>query len=236
MKVKICLYHVCDLFLGKDIILSDKMAHYLSSVMRSKIGDIIGVFNGCDGEYACEIISVQKKTVHLRVIENNKPHLPPDNITLIFALIKKTPLEYMLQKATELGVGRLQPIITQRTVVREINEDRAKAIIIEAAEQCGLTALPEIMPVRTFTEIISAQTSAIFCDETGQGENLFSYLQTGQKPNAIIVGPEGGFSEQEHSIMLNSKLCHGVDLGPRVMRAETAALSALSACMLSYKR
>lgn len=236
MKVKIRLYHVCDLSVGREIILSDKMAHYISSVMRSKIGDVIGVFNGFDGEYACHIISLQKKTVHLQVLEKIKPHLPPDNITLIFAVIKKTPLEYLLQKATELGAGRLQPMLTQRTVVREMNEERAKAIIIEAAEQCGLTALPDILPIRSFADIVPVQTHAIFCDETGQGENLFSYLSAGHKPQSIIIGPEGGFSAEEHSVMMGSKGCHGVDLGPRIMRAETAVLSALSACMLSLKR
>jgi 16S rRNA (uracil1498-N3)-methyltransferase len=233
MKIKARLY--CpNVSLTDDINFSpdDKQAHYLLHVMRIKIDDYCGVFNGIDGEYACQIIALTKKNMILKPIKHTRPHLLPTKMCLIFAIIKKTPLEFLVQKATELGVGILQPIITERTVIREVNQERLQSIAIEAAEQCCLTAIPQILPVKHLSEVLLEYQNIVFCDERGQGESIKklipSQFNQDNKIDAILIGPEGGFSDKEADFLYTQKNLIPVSLGERIMRSETAALASLA--------
>lgn len=228
MKIKTRLY--CpnvDLESGNQFSLDQKQAHYLRNVMRCTSGEYVGVFNGVDGEFACEIVTCDKKALILQVISKIREHLPPDPICLIFAVIKKTPMDYLVQKATELGVGILQPIITDRTVIRDVNIQRLETIAIEAAEQCGLTAIPEIKTLQPLKNILDDYKHILFCDETGQGLGIAQVIQ--QNPiDAILIGPEGGFSPSETDYLYKQENCYATSLGKRIMRAETAATASLS--------
>lgn len=233
MKIKVRLY--CpNVSLTNDINFSpdDKQAHYLLHVMRIKLDEYCGVFNGIDGEYACQVIAFTKKNVVLKPIQKIRPHLLPTQICLMFAVIKKPPLEFLIQKATELGVGVLQPIITERTVIRDVNQERLYAIAIEAAEQCGLTAIPQILPVKPLSEVLLEYQNIVFCDERGQGELLKNFITAKDKQehkiDAILIGPEGGFTDKEADFLYTQKNLIPVSLGERIMRAETAALASLA--------
>ncbi len=233
MKIKARLY--CpNIALTNDVCFSpdDKQAHYLLHVMRVKIDDYCGVFNGIDGEYACQIIALTKKNMVLKPTHQIRSHLLPTKMCLMFAIIKKTPLEFLVQKATELGVGVLQPIVTERTVIRDVNQERLHAIAIEAAEQCGLTAMPQILPVKHLSEALLDYQKIVFCDERGQGESIKklipSQFNQDNKIDAILIGPEGGFTDKEADFLYTQKNLIPVSLGDRIMRAETAALASLA--------
>ncbi len=217
---------------GLLVTVPEKQAHYLRSVMRLSVGDNVGIFNGHDGEYACQITKIDKKSILLCIQDKIRDHLPPSHIGLAFAVIKKTPLEYLVQKATELGVGFLQPLITDRTVIRDINHERLKAIAIEAAEQCGLTAIPKVEQLMKLNDFISQKPKILFCDERGQGLAIKEFIKSDTKIDYILIGPEGGFSEIEASKLYDCNYAYAVGLGSRIMRAETAAIAALSVLQL----
>jgi 16S rRNA (uracil1498-N3)-methyltransferase len=229
MKIKSRLY--CpdvELVDNHYFTLVDKQAHYVRHVMRANDTDYFGIFNGKDGEYVCQITENTKKNLVFKIIKKIRNHLPPTDITLVFALIKKTPLEFLVQKATELGVGMLQPIITDRTIIRDTNIERLESIAIEAAEQCGLTAIPKIFAPKSLNESIKGYQNILFCDERGQGQAIKNMMHNTKKIDAIIIGPEGGFSPQEADFLYNQKNTLAVSLGKRIMRAETAAIASLS--------
>lgn len=229
MKIKTRLY--CpEIILADNVCfsLNDKQEHYLRHVMRVKIDDYCGIFNGIDGEYACQIIDITKKNIILKPTQKIRPHLPPTQICLIFAIIKKTPLEFLIQKATELGVGLLQPITTERTIIRDINQDRLENIAIEAAEQCGLTAIPQILPIKDLSQAISDYQKIVFCNERGTGQPIKNLIQQENAVDAILIGPEGGFGDKEVDFLSQQKNMLPVSLGSRIMRAETAALASLA--------
>lgn len=236
MKIKTRLY--CpNTPLNEDtcFALDDKQAHYLRNVMRITDTDYIGVFNGIDGEYACQSLEITKKNITLKALKKIRTHLPPSNIALLFAIIKKTPLEFLVQKATELGVGILQPIITDRTIIRDLNIERLEVIAIEAAEQCGLTAIPKIFSPQILETSIKNYHNILFCDESGQGQPIKNVLCTQSRPtDAIIIGPEGGFTPLEADFLSKAPNTMAVSLGKRIMRAETAAIASL-AIIQSYQ-
>lgn len=229
MKIKSRLY--CPYTIlhdGQSFSLDEKQAHYVRHVMRANIGDYFGIFNGTDGEYACKIIDLDKKKILMKPISNIKPHLPPTHLALIFAVIKKNPLEFLVQKSTELGVGILQPIITEHTIIRDVNQERLTSITIEAAEQCGLTAIPIIKPLNYLSEVISKYNRIIFCDERPNEKPIRNCINQNEFADAILIGPEGGFSEQEANFLYQQKNVISVSLGNRIMRAETAAIASLA--------
>ncbi len=222
--------------LKEDVLIeaSASVSHYLSNVLRLKIGDSVTVFDGKGGGDFIAIIEIaEKKRVILKVIEATKPHTEFERVTLAFAVIKKTPVEYLIQKATEIGTGVLQPVITEYTAVKSFGIERARIIAIEAAEQCGLTAVPEIkQPVSLVDYMRGVNDSVLFCDESGTGAPILSVCSElkrhGKNAAGILIGPEGGFSPVERVALRKNEFFLAVDLGKRILRAETAALAALS--------
>lgn len=214
---------------GVAILLEGNKAHYLANVLRLGVGAEVLLFDGVSGEWRAAIRTVAKKTLALELLERIRPleELPP--LTLAFAPVKRAPLEWLIEKATELGVARLQPVITARTVVERMKPERLRLITVEAAEQCGRTRLPELHEPIALDRLLADQPGAIlFADETG-GVPLASAAKP-QSPATILIGPEGGFSPDERDAILSSGAI-GIGLGPRILRSETAALAAVSLYM-----
>jgi 16S rRNA (uracil1498-N3)-methyltransferase len=213
---------------AQAVLLEGKPAHYLGTVLRLGEGAEVLLFDGRSGEWRAVVEGVGKKRMVLRTAEQSRPaeHLPP--LTLAFAPVKRAPLEWLIEKATELGVARLQPVITHRTVVERLNPERLAAIAVEAAEQCGRTRLPELRPSIKLDALLAAPPGRIlFADETG-GEPLADAATPG--PTTILTGPEGGFTPDERTRILGAGAV-GVCLGPRILRAETAALATIALYM-----
>jgi len=206
-------------------------AHYLSGVMRLKAGDPVRLFDDVSGEWLAEVAQVNKRDLHLRLTAHLQPREPVPDLWLLVAPIKKGRIDLVAEKACELGAARLQPVITRRTVVDRLNLDRLRAHMIEAAEQCGRTALPaldEPAKLETLLAAWPADRALIFADETG-GAPMRDAVQPG--PAAILIGPEGGFTPEERAAIRAVPQAVGVSLGPRILRAETAALAALAIWM-----
>lgn len=209
-------------------------AHYLRDVLRMRAGAYIGLFNASDGEFAARIDAFDKKSAHLVVEERVRaPEADGADIWLVFAPIKRAHLEYQVQKATELGVTALWPVRTQRTNVERVNEARLLAIATEAAEQSERLSVPEIRATATLAAALARwpnDRQILLCDETGGGQALGKFLagQDLAKPWAILIGPEGGFAPDELALLRSKRYVRPVDLGPRVLRADTAALAALA--------
>jgi 16S rRNA (uracil1498-N3)-methyltransferase len=213
---------------GLAVELEGKPAHYLANVLRLGEGAELLLFDGTSGEWQAAIRGVSKKKLLLEVLQQTRPAevLPP--LTLAFAPVKRAPVEWLVEKATELGVATLQPVVTQRTVVERLNLERLAAIAIEAAEQCGRTRLPVIAePVRLASLLEKHAGSLLFADETG-GVPMLSAVSEGEA--TILTGPEGGFTPDERASILAAGAI-GISLGPRILRAETAALAAVSVYM-----
>jgi 16S rRNA (uracil1498-N3)-methyltransferase len=215
---------------GAAITLDPRQAHYLGNVMRKGVGDEVLVFDGRSGEWLARIAEAGKKRMTLSVERlTRKAETLPD-LTLAFAPVKRAQTDWLVEKATELGVAKLQPVMTQRTIAERVRLDRLQAIAIEAAEQCGRTMLPQIAepaPLDRFLKM-SAQHPLYFADEQG-GARIAEALSAG--PAAILIGPEGGFSEDERALVRGCGNAVAVSLGPRILRAETAALAAVAAFM-----
>jgi 16S rRNA (uracil1498-N3)-methyltransferase len=207
---------------------------YLTKVMRVKVNDRIILFNGLDGDFISTIIDIQKKKLSCR-IENKLSNLKkPTNITLAFSLIKSSKIDFIAQKASEMGVARFQPIITQYSSSDKMNEIRFNANVKEACEQCERNDLPTLLPLLKLANIFNqANKNKIFicCDESGKGLKASILLtKIEKKPECeivVLIGPEGGFSEYEFSFM-RDKNVNFMSLGPRILRAETAVVAAIT--------
>ncbi len=217
---------------GVAIEASREQANYLLNVLRLGEGSHILIFNGKDGEWQAAITPQGRKKCTLTPVQQTRTQPPSPNLTYCFAPLKQARLDYMIQKAVEMGVGVLKPVITQYTQVRSLNENRLKANAIEAAEQCGILSLPQILEPLSLTEMVSNLSEddhIIFCDENSNHENPVAELVS-RKPEklTLLVGPEGGFSENEREML--EKLPHvtKLGLGPRILRADTAAVAALT--------
>ena len=216
---------------GMALTLDGVQANYLANVMRLKVGDPVRLFDDRSGEWLGEITETAKRSIALRLTDRLREREAVPDLWLLFAPIKKGPIDWLVEKATELGVARLQPVITQRTIVERTNIERLRAHTIEAAEQCDRTALPELAEPVKLTALLKSWVGArtlIFADETG-GIPLAEIAKSG--PAAILIGPEGGFTPDERGLIRATAGAVGVSLGPRILRAETAALAALSAYM-----
>jgi 16S rRNA (uracil1498-N3)-methyltransferase len=217
---------------GNSLTLSKEQSHYLINVLRMQAGDRLYVFNGKVGEWLACIESAHKKATILDIIEQNRPQPKPADLTYIFAPLKQARLDYMVQKAVEMGVSRLAPVLTQHTQVHKLNLDRLRANVIEAAEQCGVLHVPEVNePVKlpVLLETWDASRQILFCDEAAESINPLHTLQSMQEgPKAVLIGPEGGFSEQERDMLLGLDYVTPIGLGPRILRADTAAVAALT--------
>jgi len=209
-----------------------EQANYLLNVMRLKTDDEILIFNGKDGEWRVRVEEMGRKKCKLHSLEQMRSQ--PENPDLIycFAPLKQARLDYMVQKAVEMGAGVLQPVITQYTQVRSLNEKRLAANSVEAAEQCGIISLPEIrepLPLVKLLENLGDETHLIFCDEEAHSLNSIEHLKSlGSKNLALLIGPEGGFSNEEREYLAEHKNVTKLGLGPRILRADTAAVAALA--------
>lgn len=205
--------------------------NYLAKVMRKKIGDNLLVFNQQEGEFLTQIIEISNKKIILKLLERIRGYTKEKEVTLIFAPIKQNRISFLLEKATELGVTRLVPIITKHSVIDKINIDKWYIYIKEAAEQCGRLSVPEIKSLEKlsiFLENWDDNKAIIFCNERERDLSLMQCLKTkNTKDINILVGPEGGFSEEENGILLSKKNIVSVHLGEKILRAETACLFSL---------
>ena len=230
MKTKIRLFVDHALKDGQSVPLTREQAHYVFGVMRHAEGDHITLFNGYNGEWRTVIEEAQKKTGKLVCLEQTGPQLSPTDLWLLFAPIKKARTDFIVEKATELGAAKILPVQTEFTNSERIRQDRLQAHAIEAAEQCGGTFVPEVCELTRLDKLLSnwpEDRFLLFCDETMAGQTMdLGTLPCGKW--AILIGPEGGFSPKERKNIAEMKNSHSVSLGPRILRADTAAVSALT--------
>jgi 16S rRNA (uracil1498-N3)-methyltransferase len=214
-----------------EVMLPREQAHYLTGVLRLVAGDALRAFNGEDGEWLAYLANVTKKSVSLRLEKRvQDAKLPPD-IDYIFAPLKHARLDYVVQKATELGARRLRPVMTARTVAERVNLDRMRANVVEAAEQCNLVHVPEVLEPEKFERLLATWESGrslVFCDETLGASNPVKSLENLKLPAAVLVGPEGGFTPGEIKLLKSHGFVTAISLGPRILRADTAAIAALT--------
>lgn len=225
------LYVAPPLGAGSRVDLDAGQANYLGNVMRLKQGDQLLLFDGTSGEWLAEVADAGKKRMVLAVIEPTRRQESVPDLWLAFAPVKKGRVDWLVEKAVELGVARLLPVITQRTIVDKLNLERMRAHIVEAAEQCGRTALAAIgEPVKldAFLKARDAGRILYFADESG-GNAANSAFSAG--PALILTGPEGGFTPEEAAAIRAAPNARAITLGPRILRAETAALAAVAAWM-----
>lgn len=234
MSVRLFLEN--DLRQDERVALPREQSHYLANVMRRKVGDTVSLFNGRDGEWAATISTTDKKSVSLNVTAQSRTQQAEPDLWFVFAPIKKARLDFIAQKATELGVSNLTPVITRRTIVDRVNTDRMKANAIEAAEQCERLTVPDIGEPVKLEQLLAnwpEDRHIMFCDEELSGEPAHTALQTACEnsvpgPWAVLIGPEGGFDDKERDLIKSMPNCVTVSLGPRVLRADTAAMAAIS--------
>lgn len=211
---------------------SPEQAHYLLHVMRAKAGERVSLFNGRDGEWRATISEVAKRNCTLVCETQTAPQTQAPDLWLVFAPIKKTPSDYLAQKATELGVRVLQPVFTRRTIVTRVNLERMRANAIEAAEQSGRTDIPETrepLPLEKLLANWPTERKLLFCDEAGDAPTIAEALNSSRnEPWAILTGPEGGFDPKERELIRAVFSVVPVTLGQRILRADTAALAALA--------
>lgn len=208
-------------------------AHYLLSVLRLGEGALLPVFNGRDGEWLARLHLHGRKKCALEIIEQTRPQTAGPAIHYLFAPLKKARLDYMAQKATEMGVASLQPVLTRRTNVARIKSERLQANIIEAAEQCGILRLPELREPQKLAQVLEQwdeKQPLLFCDEAAALSPPIETLSKLQKdaPIGVLLGPEGGFDEEERAQLRSLPFVHALSLGPRIMRADTAAVAVLA--------
>ena len=215
---------------AQSVPLSKDQAHYIFSVMRKSIGDRILIFDGNNGEWEASIEEISKKSGMLFCIKQTKPQIMPPDLWLFFSPLKKVRTDFIVEKATELGVAKIIPVQTEHTNVDRIKLTRLSAHAIEAAEQCGGTYIPKIEELQKINEVLEnfpPDRSLLFCDEKLQASGInFENLKKGKW--AILVGPEGGFSEIERKYLKGLKFTFSISLGPRILRADTAAVTAIS--------
>ena len=226
------LFVAADLATGAPINLPTDQAHYLTNVMRQSVGAAVRLFNGRDGEWSARITAVAKRGCALRAETLERPqHVGPD-LDLIVALVKRPRLETIVEKAAELGARRVRLVTTQRTNADRAKVERLSAIAAEAAEQTGRLDVPQILEPEKLDRVLKSWDPArrlMFCDEAGDAAPVLAALHAQPRaPWAILIGPEGGFSPDERERVRAVPGGVAVDLGPRVLRADTAAISAMT--------
>src|SRR4051812_32222120 len=217
---------------GAEIELAPTQAHYVIDVLRCKAGDHILLFNGQDGEWRGELSARTKRHASLLLSEQTRPQDEAPDLHYLFAPLKRARLDYMAQKATEMGASRLRPVITRRTMPERVNLERLLANATEAAEQCGLLHVPEVSPPETLDRVLESWDPArllIFADEAAPLASPLAALKgEAPRPLALLIGPEGGFDAEERATLIEQPFVLPIALGPRVMRADTAAVAALA--------
>jgi 16S rRNA (uracil1498-N3)-methyltransferase len=221
---------------GTTVLLDRSQANYLVNVLRFTSGDPVLVFNGRDGEWRATLTQTSRRGTSLAPAEQTRPQPAPPDLHLLFAPLKHARLDYMVQKAVEMGVSRLQPIMTQHVQVTRVNGARMRANAIEAAEQCGILTLAEAAEPAGLDAALAAHDPArlmVFCDEEADVNDPVSALRAAHPgpesiPLALCIGPEGGFAEAERSALLRLPKVVRLSIGPRILRADTAAVAALA--------
>lgn len=214
------------LTLGKD------QSHYVANVMRARPGDEVALFNGRQGEWRGRLDSVSKNAVVVTLDQQTRAQAPEPDLWLLAAPIKKDRIDLVAEKAAELGASALWPVFTRRTVMSRVNTERLAAHMVEAAEQCERLTVPEVREPTTLDKALDgwdASRPLLFLDESGGGAPLAAVLAgLPAGPLAVLVGPEGGFAPEERALLARLPFAHPVGLGPRILRAETAAIAALA--------
>jgi len=218
---------------GAAVALAPPQAHYLTHVLRLGPDDPVLLFNGRDGEWRGHLAVAGKRALTVRLEAQTRPQTATNDLHYLFAPLKRARLDYMVQKAVEMGVGRLVPVMTRHTQAERVNIERMRANAIEAAEQCGVLQLPEIEEPAPLDRALAAIDPArllVFCDEDAPVADPMAALAaaSGASSLAVLVGPEGGFSEDERGTLLARRLSVRLALGPRILRADTAAVAALA--------
>ena len=232
-QAKIRLYVPYELMLRKTIELNTKQSHYLINVMRKKIHNTILVFNEVNGEFLAEIQSYNKKLMSVEVIKKIRNPEEKTDVWILFAPVKKTPTEYIIQKATELGVSKILPVVTERTITKSLNLKRFQDIAIEASEQCERITIPKILPLQKLYDVIDdwvEKRTIYYGDETMRHDkhslNNFN-KSTNASCGSVLVGPEGGFTTKEISYLKQKKFVIPINFGPRILKSDTAVVTAL---------
>ncbi|MCB2128219.1 MAG: 16S rRNA (uracil(1498)-N(3))-methyltransferase [Rhodobacteraceae bacterium] len=227
-KIRLCVDQ--PIGAGQSVQLTEAQAHYLFGVMREGVGTQVLVFNGRDGEWLAEVTEAGKRKGALTCLEQTRPQSEPPDLWLLFAPVKKARTDFIVEKAVELGVSRLQPVLTDYTNSERFRRDKAEAHVREAAEQCGALSLSEVAEAVALARLLSGWDVArhiLWADESEAG--AATTLATFPKgPAAILIGPEGGFSDAERDRLHALPFVHPVALGPRILRAETAAVAAIA--------
>ncbi|PCJ93488.1 MAG: 16S rRNA (uracil(1498)-N(3))-methyltransferase [Hyphomicrobiales bacterium] len=224
-----------DLSAGVALSIERTQANYLLNVLRLKARDKVLLFNGRDGEWLANIVPTGRKACDLMPTEQLRTQPAPYDLTYCFAPLKQGRLDYMVQKAVEMGAGRLVPVISDYTQIHKLNLERLRANIVEAAEQCGILSIPELEEPRPLNDLIETwpveqpDRVLIFCDELANASEQAQRLEAVRhKQHAVLIGPEGGFSNKERSLLREQPFVVGLSLGPRILRADTAGVAALA--------
>lgn len=226
------LFIIADLEAGAQLELCKEHAHYLANVMRAKTGEAVLVFNGRDGEWQGTLAHVAKNAVTLAVDSQTRPQAAEPDLWLVAAPIKKDCIDLVAEKAAELGASALWPVFTRRTVTSRVNGERLSAHMREAAEQCERLTVPTLLDPAPLDRVLAgwdASRTLLFLDEGGSGAPIAQVLaELPHGPLAVLVGPEGGFAPEERAMLAKLPFARPVSLGPRILRAETAAIAALA--------
>lgn len=231
------LYLDVPLAQGELVALGKDQAHYLLTVLRLDDGAQVLVFNGCDGEYGATLRPQGRKSANLEIGPQTREQAPQSRLDFLFAPLKVGRLDYLVQKATEMGVRKITPVFTDHTQLHKVNGPRLEANILEAAEQCGNLAIPELGEATRLETLLGGWDPArriIFCNESQAGNNPTAILSAiTERDLALLVGPEGGFSERERDVLTALPFVTPIPLGPRILRADTAAVAALTAVQMT---
>jgi 16S rRNA (uracil1498-N3)-methyltransferase len=226
------LFVQAPLVAGASVEPDEGQSHLLVNVLRARVGDHVRVFNGTDGEWRTRISAVSKRAVTLDVTMQVRAQRAVPDLWLLVAPVKKSPFDFTVQKATELGIARIQPVMTRRTIVDRVNLQRMRANVIEAAEQSERLCVPEVCEPVSLERLLGVWPShrrLMFCDEGGDAKPAAVALSGSELgPWAILTGPEGGFEPVERELLRGQSFVTPVTLGPRIMRADTAALAAIA--------
>jgi len=226
------LFVDASLAAGGEIVLDRNQANYLRNVLRLGRDDPVLLFNGRDGEWQASLKSSGKRTVSVAIGSRLRAQPPPGDLHFLFAPLKHARLDYMVQKAVEMGASLLQPVITRHTQVTRINLDRMRANVIEAAEQCGVLAVPRVADPLPFDRMDYGDRLLVFCDESAEVKDPVAALESTRleagQSLAVLIGPEGGFADEERAALLKRAKVVQLALGPRILRADTAEVAALA--------
>jgi 16S rRNA (uracil1498-N3)-methyltransferase len=226
------LFVNADLGEGASVACTPAQANYLRNVLRFDAGDAILLFNGRDGEWHAEVSEAGKRATMLTALRQVRAQEGGPDIDYLFAPLKRARLDYMVEKATEMGAARLRPVLTRRTTPERVNLERMRANAIEAAEQCGILRLPQVLEPQKLERVVAAWEPGrrlVFCDEGADiADPLAALAKLEPGPLAVLVGPEGGFEDSERELLSTQPFVTRIAMGPRILRADTAAVAALA--------